>query len=195
MDKMIVAVGIVVFFFHAEAQAKEAQENVSHGQAGQNAEAGHEGRRPGRRVVQAPGKEAQRQRPGSKGAAALPIGGRYHCVFTKGADLTWRGGRSSPSLTNDAAAFQIEIQKEALALTLDEQSEFKPEEQSLLLVRRLVTPSGTSIYSFLSTGTGMLILHQGNDGRIVTSQWNSYFMPLSDTIYQSAVTGTCTPLR
>jgi hypothetical protein len=194
MDKRIVAVGIVVFFFHAEAQAKDAQEDVPHGQAGQNAEAGHTGRFPGRRVVQAPGKEAQRQRPGNKGGP-LPIGGRYHCVFTKGADLTWRSGRASPSLTNDAAAFQIEIQKDSLALTLDEQSEFKPEEQSLVLVRRLPTPSGTSVYSLLPTGTGMLILHQGNDGRIVVSQWNSYFMPLSDTIYQAAVTGTCTNLR
>jgi hypothetical protein len=194
MDKMIVAMGVLGVFVYTEVQAKEAQENVPHGQAGQNAETGQTGRLPSRRVLQAPGKEAQRQRPGNK-SAALPIGGRYHCVFTKGADLTWQSGRSSPSLTNDAAAFQIEIQKDSLALTLDEQSEFKSEEQSLVLVRRLVTPSGTSIYSLLSTGTGMLILHHGNDGRIVASQWNSYFMPFSDTIYQGAVTGTCTSLR
>ena len=133
--------------------------------------------------------------PSKGGGTALPVGSQYHCIFTKGADLSWRSSRYAPSLTDESAAFRIVVEKERLALTLDEQSDFKNEEQSLILLPRLGTPSGTSLYAILPTGTGMLVLHQGSDGRVVVSQWNSYFMPFSDTIYQGASAGTCSRIR
>jgi hypothetical protein len=144
---------------------------------------------------------AQRGEPGptsplpKRGTAGLPVGGQYHCIFTKGADLSWRASRFTPSLTNESVAFRILVQKETLVLALDEESDFKDGQQSLPLLPRLVTPMGTSLYAILPTGTGMLVLHQGLDGRVIVSQWNSYFMPMSDTVYQGASVGTCSRTR
>ena len=148
-----------------------------------------------RRPTAQRGDPEQASPPSKRGTVGLPVGGQYHCIFTKGADLSWRRSRFAPSLTDESAAFRIVIQKETLALALDEQSDFKDEQQALPLLPRLVTPSGTSLYAILPTGTGMLVLHQGTDGRVIVSQWNSYFMPFSDTIYQGASAGTCSRIR